>query len=69
MGIINRQTVKCDVKNCNEEYTIQENVAWGSKLSFIHLPPGWKNFITYCGSFYICPKHEVEIKIDGELLV
>lgn len=64
--IINRQTVRCDIKDCNEEYTIKENLAWGAKPNFIHLPSGWKNFVTFFGSFHICPKHEVVVKIDGE---
>lgn len=66
--IINRQTIRCDVKDCGEEYTIQENVAWNAKPSFIHLPNGWKNFISYVCPFYICSKHKVEVKIDNEVL-
>ena len=70
--LINRQTIKCDVKDCNEEFSIKENIAWGAKPNFIELPAGWINIIgykTYYGNFYICPKHDVDLMIDLEILI
>ncbi len=66
--ITNRVTLKCDVKGCNKEFTLKENIAWGQKPSFIHLPSEWKNFVCVFGPFYICPEHKVEIMIDGRNL-
>ena len=68
MGFINKQTFECDVKNCHEQFSITQNIPFEEKPSFVVLPPDWKNFICHCSNFYICPRHEIEIKIDGEIL-
>ncbi len=68
MGFMNRKTVKCDVKRCEQKYSEVERLGWNRISSFLTLPDNWKKLSIDDVDYFICPKHLLKIKIDGELL-
>lgn len=68
MGFKTRKIVQCDVKRCEQKYSETERLEWNRISSFLTLPDNWKKLSINEIDYFICPKHLLEIKIDGELL-
>ncbi len=69
MSLINRETVKCDIKGCESSFFEEYKLTSKTPKKFLTLPETWINLNFNNVDYFICPMHKIVIQIDDNIIL